>query len=152
MSAGTMIEWTDETANVFYAVDSKTGRRGWHCEVVSEGCQNCYAATKNKGFYAMGTKRPYRQDQRPSLSWRIDREQMAKWARRRVPRRIFVNSMSDHFGEWWPSDWIYDSLDAMAAAPRLTFQASRSGRSAWSISSGPGWRPAVCQWSRVIST
>ena len=39
----------------------------------------------------------------------------AKWEK---PRTIFVCSMADLFGEWVPTRWIVDVLDACAAAPQ----------------------------------
>ena len=43
MAANTKIEWTGDTANVFYAFAKATGRRGWICVKVSRGCHKCYA-------------------------------------------------------------------------------------------------------------
>ena len=49
MSTG--IQWTDETWNPIRArrtwPDGES-LRGWHCERVSPGCENCYAETLNE--------------------------------------------------------------------------------------------------------
>ena len=46
----TSISWTDRTSNPIYAVDKETGKRGWFCTKVSEGCGNCYAEKLNMRF------------------------------------------------------------------------------------------------------
>jgi hypothetical protein len=35
----TTIQWTDYSSNPIYAVSNETGKRGWHCVHVSEGCR-----------------------------------------------------------------------------------------------------------------
>jgi protein gp37 len=48
MADRSTIEWTDATWNPLAAFDRVTGRRGWFCVKVSEGCRNCYAESFNK--------------------------------------------------------------------------------------------------------
>jgi len=48
MSNRTAIEWTDATWNPVRARRRSTGKVGWHCEHVSEGCRNCYAEGINR--------------------------------------------------------------------------------------------------------
>jgi protein gp37 len=75
-------------------------------------------------------------------------EMLKSWARMRKPHKIFVGSMTDVFGEWIP-DWIIFSLfDAMAAAPRQTFQllTKRPERMAATIQKWQGRTPFFSTW------
>lgn len=44
------------------------------------------------------------------------------WATQRKPKKHFVASMTDAFGEFVPDEWVFEILDAMLAAPLQTFQ------------------------------
>jgi protein gp37 len=100
------IEWTDETWNPV------TG-----CLKVSPGCKNCYAerfAERFRGVkdhpFSMGfdpTLRPDRVDQ--PLTWK-------------TPRRVFVNSMSDLFGDFVPDEFLSQVFATMRATPMHTYQ------------------------------
>lgn len=52
----------------------------------------------------------------------IRREIMAGWVKKTKPKKRFINSMTDTFGEFIPDEWIFDLFDAMVAAPMQTFQ------------------------------
>lgn len=108
------IEWTDVTDNIIVV---KGG--GWWCRKISDGCKNCYAAKLNQSSYFGGNKLAY-SGEAPELELR--REMMAGWARQAKPKKHFVASMTDVFGEWVPAEWVFEMLDAMAAAPLQTFQ------------------------------
>lgn len=114
MGAKSKIEWTDCTDNIIVV---KGG--GWWCRKISPGCENCYAAALNQSSFFGGNKLAYT-GQPPELELR--REVMAGWARQTKPRKHFVSSMTDVFGEWVPPEWAFEMLDAMTAAPRQTFQ------------------------------
>ena len=100
------IEWTQETWNPV------TG-----CTKVSPGCEHCYAERFSERFrgvpghpYEMGfdlTLRPERLDQ--PLRWKM-------------PRRVFVNSMSDLFHEDVPDEFIDRVFVVMSITRRHTFQ------------------------------
>lgn len=108
------IEWTDETDNIIVAEGG-----GWWCRKCSEGCDNCYAEGVNDKSYFNGNHRKY-SGAAPKLILKTDL--IDGWARQTRPRRHFVASMTDVFGEWVPQEWISRFLDGMAAAPRQTFQ------------------------------
>src|SRR5438105_10732171 len=38
------------------------------------------------------------------------------------PRRVFVCSMTDLFGDWVPREWIVSTFSVMASAPQHQFQ------------------------------
>ena len=110
----TSIEWTDVTDNIIVAESG-----GWWCRKISPGCANCYAAKLNQSPFYGGNKLPYT-GEAPRLKLRL--EILAGWARQTKPKRHFVASMTDVFGEWVRPQWSFEMLDAMAAAPRQTFQ------------------------------
>lgn len=114
MGENSKIEWTDCTDNIIVV---KGG--GWWCRKISPGCENCYAAALNQSSYFGGNKLPYT-GQPPELELR--RDILAKWARQTRPRKHFVASMTDVFGDWVPEEWSMQMLDAMEGAPRQTFQ------------------------------
>jgi protein gp37 len=107
----TKIEWTDETWNPV------TG-----CVKVSPGCKHCYAETFAERF--RGTVMPggklhvFHGGFDPQL--RPERiEQPLGW---RSPRMVFVNSMSDLFGEFVPDDYLEKVFDVMRRTPLHTYQ------------------------------
>lgn len=123
MSEKTSIEWTDSSWNPVRARDLKTGRVGWHCEKVSPGCAHCYAETLNRnGRGKLGTKRNYTRVERDGVELFLDEKTLVEPLRWRKPRRVFVCSMTDLFGEWVPVGWIDRIYAVMMLAPRHTFQ------------------------------
>ncbi len=110
----TNIEWTDVTDNIIVVVGG-----GWWCRKISEGCTNCYAAKLNQIAFFGGNKLPY-SGRVPDIMLRT--EVMERWPRLTKPRKHFVASMTDVFGEWVPRHWVFQMLDQMAAAPLQTFQ------------------------------
>lgn len=112
--AETTIEWTDVTDNVTVVADG-----GWFCKHVHEGCDNCYAEKLNRSTFYGGNQQPYA-GAAPVMKLREDI--IDSWPRQRKPKKHFVESMSDVFGEWIPRDWIFRVLDGMAAAPKQMFQ------------------------------
>jgi protein gp37 len=106
MGITTTIEWTDATWNPV------TG-----CTKISAGCDHCYAERFSERFrgttghpFEMGfdlTLRPERLDQ--PLRWR-------------VPRMIFVNSMSDLFHKEIPKEFVGRVCDTMERAHWHRFQ------------------------------
>jgi protein gp37 len=118
------ISWTDATWNV---IDG--------CRRVSEGCRNCYAERMALRFSGPG--KPYEGLVRKRLVVVDGKEQShAQWTGEsrfhvdrlclplswRIPKRIFVNSMSDLFFEDLDDEQIAAVFGVMAAAGRHTFQ------------------------------
>lgn len=102
----TTIEWTDTSWNPI---------RG--CVEVSPGCARCYAKTFAERFRGVAGH-PYEQGFDP----RIVPAKLGEPLSWREPRRVFVNSMSDLFGEWVSDEFIAAVWGVMAAAPSHTFQ------------------------------
>lgn len=114
MSISTQISWTDCTDNIITCVGG-----GWWCRKVSAGCDNCYAATLNQNSFFGGNKLDY-SGQPPHLI--LKRNILQSWARQTKPKKHFVASMTDIFGEWVDRAWHFEILDAMWGAPKQTFQ------------------------------
>jgi protein gp37 len=111
MSDGTSIEWTDATWN---PIRTRNGEQsGWGCQRVSPGCEHCYAETINK---RLGTGLRYDAKGQAAATFYLDEKALVKPLSWRKPRRIFVCSMTDLFGEWVPDEWIDRMFAVMAFA------------------------------------
>jgi protein gp37 len=106
MGANSHIEWTEATWNPV------TG-----CTKVSAGCKNCYAERLAARLHAMGNQR-YRNGF--DLTLHDDVVDLPKsW---RIPRMIFVNSMSDLFHRDVPLEFIQRVFATMSQCSHHTFQ------------------------------
>jgi len=110
----TNIEWTDVTDNVITVEGG-----GWWCRKISSGCINCYAAKLNQNSFYGGNHLPYTGNP-PNLI--LKRDILQSWSKMRSPKKHFVASMTDVFGEWVPRGWQFEFLDAMQNSPKQTFQ------------------------------
>lgn len=100
------IEWTEKTWNPV---------RG--CVKVSPGCKHCYAETFAERWRGIAGH-PYEQGFDPRLVPGKLGEPLT-W---RKPCTVFVNSMSDLFGDFVPDDYIAAVFGVMAATPQHTYQ------------------------------
>lgn len=106
MPKASHIEWTNMTWNPV------TG-----CTKVSQGCKNCYAERMAKRLKAMGSPR-YADGFKVTLH-----EDLVDLPRSwRVPKLVFVNSMSDLFHETIPLDFIQRVFRTMNECPNHVFQ------------------------------
>ncbi len=119
MSDGTRIEWAEASWNPIKADNRFTGKTGWHCEILTPGCERCYAQAMNK---RLGTSWPYLKTARQHVSIHLDEKTLTQPMRWKRPRRIFVCSMSDLFGEWVTDDMLRKVLRAMEEAPQHSYQ------------------------------
>ena len=124
--AETSIEWTDATWNPVAG-----------CTVISPGCTNCYAMRMAARLEAMSVAK-YAGLTRKSGGrsvWtgkiRLDDNSLdvpRSWSK---PRRIFVNSMSDLFQNWYPlSSWRALGAKWQRRLGTPT-KFSQSGQTAW---------------------
>lgn len=119
----TTIEWTDASWNSIRARRKDNGKVGWHCEKVSPGCANCYSETFNgRQLPNGGTGLDYAQRSRPEVETFIDEEMLRAPLKWKKPRRVFVCSMTDLFGEWVTDEQIDRVLALMALAYWHQFQ------------------------------
>lgn len=109
----TNIEWADETWNPI------TG-----CRRVSAGCEHCYAERMTRRLAAMGRKE-YQGLLTPNGRFngavKFNEPALLRPLRWRKPRKIFVNSMSDLFGEYVREEWTAQIFAVMAATPQHTY-------------------------------
>lgn len=106
MSTNTKIEWTDATWNPV---------RG--CDLISPGCQHCYAQTFAERFRGV-PGHPYEQ----GFDLRLVPEKLAEPLTWSKPQMVFVNSMSDLFHEDIPDEYVVIVARVMAAANWHTYQ------------------------------
>lgn len=118
MAEASNIEWTDGTWNPLRAI-AADGRKGWHCEHVSEGCRNCYAETFN--VKRLGTGLPFKPGHRGDVHHVLDENLLLAPLRRRKPTRWFLSSMTDVFGAWVPDKHLDRIFAVMALCPQHTF-------------------------------
>lgn len=96
------------------------------CDVISTGCDNCYARTLSARLQKMGAKR-YQNDGDPRTSgpgFGITMHPDLVSAPRfwKKPTMVFVNSMSDLFHAKVDLGFVQDVFDTMIATPQHTYQ------------------------------
>jgi protein gp37 len=127
MAERTAIEWTatvhpdgsvtqGSSWNPLRAAGPDGATRGWACVKVSPACSSCYSERLN---LLRGNGRPFLPDRHaPPV---LDERAVGLPASWRIPRRIFVCSMTDLFWEAVPDAWIARVLEAACAVPRHTY-------------------------------
>ena len=126
------IEWTESTWNPV------TG-----CSKISPGCDNCYAERMARRLQAMGQP-----NYRNGFELTTHEDALDLPLTWRVPRVVFVNSMSDLFHQRVPGKFIRRVFEVMRRADWHVFQVltKRSQRMA-AMSSGLQWPKHV--WAGV---
>jgi protein gp37 len=128
MALGTSIEWTDATWNPV------TG-----CTKISPGCKHCYAERMARRLLAMRQPR-YRNGFRVTLQPDV-LELPLSW---RLPRTIFVNSMSDLFHDDVPTSYIRKCFAVMERASQHIFQVlTKRPERALKLSRSLPWAPNI---------
>lgn len=149
MADRTPIEWTDASWSPIAAFRKSDGKRGWACTKPSPGCKHCYAERINE---RLGTGLPYTHAALDQVELRaVNLDQPLRWRR---PRRIFVESMSDLFGEFMPDEMIDQVFRMMFEAKQHVFQvltkrAERMRKYVEDRWSDPKWPPAPNIWLGV---
>lgn len=133
MGQATAIEWTatvnadgsstqGASWNPIRARRKDTGKQGWACVKVSPGCANCYAKTLNgRNLPECGTGLDYTVPALSLVDFFIDEKTLEQPLRWKRPRKIFVGSMTDLFGEFVPDAFIDRIFAVMALCPQHTF-------------------------------
>jgi protein gp37 len=117
MGYTTKIEWTEAS---WIPIKAKYGNFvGWHCVKVSDGCRHCYAEILNR---RRGTTLDYNVMDGKIVETFLDDGTLRKPLTWRAPRRIFVCSMTDLFGEWVSDEWIDRVFGIMALTSRHQYQ------------------------------
>lgn len=115
MADKSKIEWTEATWN------PSTG-----CDRITTGCDNCYALALAKRLKAMGNPK-YQKDGDPRTSGpgfgvSMHEDALDLPRRWRLPRVVFVNSMSDLWHARVTDDFIKRVFDVMVETPQHTYQ------------------------------
>jgi protein gp37 len=108
------IEWTDATWN---PIRGSAGR--WTCRKISPGCDFCYASRLNHRF---GGPNYAHVGSLAADVARLDERVLRQPYHWREPRKIFVCSMTDLFGEWVPDEWITRVFHIMRETPHHQYQ------------------------------
>lgn len=144
MGSHSDIEWTDSTwsplrsqvkadaaqiarskgyGSLVAIAEKMAGHVGPHCEHSSPGCDNCYSETNNsRCLPANGTGLPFDRRSRDLVDLFLDQHilrQPLSWKR---PRKIFVNSQTDTFGEFVPDSLFGQMAGVMFLCQYHTFQ------------------------------
>jgi len=128
MASNSHIEWTDATWNPV------TG-----CTKISPGCKHCYAERLSKRLQAMGQPN-YRNGFEVTLQPQT-LELPLQW---RMPKRVFVNSMSDLFHEDVPTSYIKQVFATMGRAHWHQYQVlTKRSRRALALSAELPWAPQI---------
>lgn len=121
MSDNSSIQWTSASWTPLRARDPRDGKTGWHCVRISPACQHCYASTFNgRRLPNGGTGLDYVATS-PAESY-LDEEVLTQPLRWKKPRKIFVCSMTDLFGDWVRDEWIDRVFAIIARCRQHTFQ------------------------------
>jgi len=88
-----------------------------HCEPANEACRFCYAGRMNARLGGL----PFKPGHRKDYTFIVDPEKLRAPLRKKKPTRIFIESMSDAFGEWWPTEYIDQLYAVMALTPQHTY-------------------------------
>ncbi len=115
----TKIEWTEYSWNPIRARNRETGRVGSHCVHATPGCENCYAEAIN---HRLGTGLDFAAWNREKAEVYLDEKTLTQPLRWKRPRRIFVCSMTDLFGEWVTDEMLDRIFAVMALCPHHVFQ------------------------------
>lgn len=122
VSDNSSIEWTDAT---WTPIRARNALGKWFCQKISPGCENCYASTFNRRMggqpYAVVNPEVARALVEAGEIY-LDEDALLKPLSWRKPRRVFLSSMTDVFGEWVPDEWLDEIWAMMALARRHTFQ------------------------------
>ncbi|MEG4838359.1 DUF5131 family protein [Microcoleus sp. B9-D4] len=115
------IQWTNLTCNPIHLV-KPDGRHGGHwCRKVSPGCARCYSETQNQSnYFKFASHLSYSGSAPDNLIF--DEKVMQELIKMRSPKKVFLCSMTDLFGEWVLDEWIDQIWAYMAIASHHTFQ------------------------------
>jgi protein gp37 len=116
----TTIEWCTHNWNPIKARDPVTGKVFFHCEHASEGCRICYSEALNLSF---GTRREFTRQNRDLVDIFLDEKTLNEpQPKRIVPAKIFMNDMTDMFGEFVLDDWLDRIFAIVARHPQHIYQ------------------------------
>lgn len=119
MGVKTGIEWAGSTWSPIRARNLATGKVGWHCTHASDGCRFCYSEAMN---IRLGTGLPFKPGHEKDIEVFLDEKMLLSPLRWKKSRKIFLNSMTDTFGEFVKDEWLDKIFAVMALTPRHIYQ------------------------------
>lgn len=124
MGDNSKIEWLARIGtkpaswNPLRAREKRTGKDGWFCVHVSDGCRLCYAERMN---LRLGNRETFTAQSRDNVEIHMPEDTLNQPVKWRKPRTIFVCSMTDLFGEFHSDDQIERVFATMDARPDHVF-------------------------------
>jgi protein gp37 len=141
----TSIGWTDFSANLLKYVNA-LGKTVWACVHASEGCRFCYSEALAK---RRGRGEAFTAEHMKALTPYFDTkeaDQVLK-SKKIAGKKVFVDDMTDLFGEWVPDEIIIDHFKLFAQRPDVTFQVlTKRAKRVYDLSTAI---PGLMDWSHV---
>jgi protein gp37 len=119
----TKIQWTDITSNPIHLVKPDGSHGGHWCRKAdrSPGCANCYSEAQNQSdFFKFASHLKYTGEAPENLI--LDDKILKDLIKMKTPKKIFICSMTDLFGDWISDEWICKVFAYMCIAKQHTFQ------------------------------
>lgn len=116
----TNISWTDFSANLLKYRDVQD-ETVWACVKTSAGCAACYAESLAKRW---GRGAAFTAENTKKLTPYFDEKEAAEILRSKkiAGKKVFVDDMTDLFGEWVSDAIIIEHFKVFAQRPDVTFQ------------------------------
>jgi protein gp37 len=116
----TSIGWTDFSVNMLKYRNAK-GVTVWACVHASEGCRFCYSEALAKRW---GRGEAFTAEKMKGLTPFFDTSEAQQVLRSKKisGKKVFVDDMTDLFGEWVPDEVIDQHFQIFAARQDVTFQ------------------------------
>lgn len=116
----TAIGWTDFSVN-FLKYLNAAGETVWACVHASEGCRFCYSEALAKRW---GRGEAFTAENMKSLTPYFDTKEAAQVLKSKkiTSKKVFVDDMTDLFGEWVSDEIIDQHFAIFAMRPDVTFQ------------------------------
>lgn len=117
----TSIGWTDYSSNPLRYREAGTNREVWACVKTSPGCANCYAE-------AMGLRLsrgvPFTRAGLATVRPELNDKELGRVLRAPglAGKKVFLNDMTDCFGDWVPDVLLDRMFAALACRPDVIFQ------------------------------
>lgn len=116
----TPIGWTDFSTNLLKYLNAD-GKTVWACVHASEGCRFCYSEVLAKRW---GRGAAFTAENIKSLTPYFDTAEASQILKSKkiACKKVFVDDMTDLFGEWVSEEIIRAHFAVFAARPDVTFQ------------------------------
>lgn len=116
----TNIGWCDYSVNLLKYRNAE-GKTVWACVHASEGCRFCYSEALAKRW---GRGEAFTAENMKSLTPYFDTNEANQVVRSKkiAGKKVFVDDMTDLFGEWVPDEIVIEHFKVFAQRPDVIFQ------------------------------